>query len=232
MVTLFLTALAIIGITGIGVYFWQKSTREASARVLPPLPDTRGLFEERAMSREVQDRLKAVASAEAKSAMLERAKRGERSALDDANATRDSDLYDRVVSELVRQADTEPKLLSLASHVSQNDLPANLALAKAMIASWMNSPNRNATAKALHFAALSDDASLYRETIEQALRLWREGKLVDISTQQLRALFDGEFWILSARTRSSGAGFVLKQTLADARRELEAAASATHNTSS
>jgi hypothetical protein len=36
-------------------------------------------------------------------------------------------------------------------------------------------------------------------------------------------LFDGEFWVLSARTRSSGAGFILKRKLASARRELETA---------
>ena len=38
----------------------------------------------------------------------------------------------------------------------------------------------------------------------------------DVSAEELRALFDGEFWILSARTRSSGAGFVLKRTLESA----------------
>ncbi|PYS71049.1 MAG: hypothetical protein DMF73_11560, partial [Acidobacteria bacterium] len=79
------------------------------------------------------------------------------------------------------------------------------------------------TAKALHFAALSDDPELYRQTVEQAIELRREGKLADVLPADLRALFDGEFWILSSRTRSSGAGFVLKRTLESARRELEAA---------
>src|SRR6185436_4016064 len=80
---------------------------------------------------------------------------------------------------------------------------------------------RDGTAKALHFAALSDDADLYGGTVELALELWRDGKLTNVSADELRALFDGEFWILSARTRSSGAGFVLKRSLANARRELE-----------
>ena len=79
------------------------------------------------------------------------------------------------------------------------------------------------SAKALHFAALSDDAGLYRQTVEDAIELRREGKLMDVLPAELRALFDGEFWILSSRTRSSGAGFVLKRTLENARRELEAA---------
>jgi len=62
--------------------------------------------------------------------------------------------------------------------------------------------------------------------VEKALGLWRERKLADISPVELRALFEGEFWGLSSRTRSSGAGFVLKRTLDGARRELEAAATA------
>jgi hypothetical protein len=190
--------------------------------VLPPSPDLHGLFEGRAMSRESQNQLNAAAQEEERSRLLELAKQGERSALDQAHATGEADLYDQVLSELVTQADTESKLLSLASHVSRSEFPVNVPLAKAMIASWKAAPDRNRTAKALHFAALTDDAALYRESLEDALQLWREGKLADVTPTELRSLFEGEFWILSSRSRSSGAGFVLKQTLADARRELEA----------
>ena len=124
--------------------------------------------------------------------------------------------------ELVRNADSDTKLLSLMSYVTQNNLPVNGALATAVTTAWRKSPDRAGTAKALHFAALSDDAELYRQAVEQAVELKREGKLVDVTSNELRALFDGEFWILSARTRSSGAGFVLKRTLKTARRELDA----------
>jgi hypothetical protein len=223
MVILFITALAIILIAGIGIYFLQKSRPKASAHLLPPPPDLHGLFEERAMSRESQNQLNATAQGEERSRLLKLAKQGERSALDQAHATGEADLYGQVLSELVTQAETESKLLSLASHVARNELPVNAALAKAMIASWKAAPDRNRTAKALHFAALSDDAALYEESIEDALQLWREGKLADVMPAELRSLFEGEFWILSSRSRSSGAGFVLKQTLANARRELEAA---------
>src|SRR5256885_12300539 len=226
MVILFIATFAIILIAGIGIYFWQRSKPEVSTHGLPPHPDARGLFEERAMSRDTQNQLSAAANEDEKSRLLELAKRGERSALDDAHANGEADLYDHVLSELVTQADTESKLLSLASQVARNELPVNAPLAKAMIASWKAAPDRNRTAKALHFAVLSDDAALYRESIEDALQLWREGKLAEVMPAELRSLFEGEFWILSSRSRSSGAGFVLKQTLADARRELEAAASA------
>jgi hypothetical protein len=92
-----------------------------------------------------------------------------------------------------------------------------------MLNNWKRSPDRGSTAKALHFAALSDDPDVYRVAVEEALGFWREERLKDISPLELQALFNGEFWVLSSRSRSSGAGFVLKRTLAGARRELEAA---------
>ena len=223
MVTLFITALAIIFIAGIGLYFWRKALPESPAEVLPPPPDLRGLFEERATTSQALNQLSAAANEEEKSRLLESAQRGERSALDGARATGVAGLYDEVLSKLVAHADAESQLLSLASYVARNELPVNAALAKAIIRSWKESPDRNSTAKALHFAALSDDAALYGESIEDALQLWREGRLAGVTPAELRSLFDGEFWILSSRSRSSGAGFVLKQTLADARRKLEAA---------
>src|SRR5436853_7856603 len=96
MLFLFITALVIIFIAGIGIYFWQKSMPETSAHVLPPAPDLHGLFEERAMSRQVQNQLSAAAKEEEKSRLLELAKRGERSALDEAQATGHAECYDDV----------------------------------------------------------------------------------------------------------------------------------------
>ena len=72
----------------------------------------------------------------------------------------------------------------------------------------------------LHTAALSDDAATYETAVELALQSWREGKLRDVSAVELQSLFSGEFWLLSSAARSSGAGFVLKRTLANANREL------------
>ena len=168
-----------------------------------------------------------LASEAEQAALIERAQNGEQSALADAHQTKDTALYDRVLSELLKLADSDAKLLALQSYVAKNDLPVNGELAAIVLASWQKSPDRSGTSKALHFAALSDDANVYSDAVEKALAFWREGKLPDVSAVELRALFDGEFWILSSRTRSSGAGFVLKRTLERARHELEAAASAT-----
>ena len=227
MVTLLLIALAIFAVIGIGIYFWQKSVPDDSERVLPPLPDPRGLFAEASLSSEEEMKMAIVAQEAEQVALIARAQNDERSALADAHQTKDAVLYDRVLAELLKLADSDAKLLSLMSYVTKNELPVNHELATAVLASWQKSPNRGGTSKALHFAALSDDADVYQGAVEQALQFWREGKLSDVSAIELRALFDGEFWILSSRTRSSGAGFVLKRTLDSAHRELEAAASAT-----
>jgi hypothetical protein len=91
------------------------------------------------------------------------------------------------------------------------------------IRAWQQSPNRNTAAKLLHVAALSDDAKNYGRAIELVLMSWRDGSLKDLSANELQSLFNSEYWVLSSRTRISGAGFVLKRTLSNANRELESA---------
>jgi len=167
-----------------------------------------------------------IAAAEQAASLLSRAKQGEHDALREAHATNDPDLYNRVLDELVTLSVSDQGLYSLMSFVSQHDLRVNAGLARAVVSAWQQNPDRKSTSKALHFAALSDDADVYREAVEGALQLWRAGKIQNVSALELTALFDGEFWILSAHSRSSGAGFVLKRSLARARRELKSAAGA------
>jgi hypothetical protein len=93
--------------------------------------------------------------------------------------------------------------------------------AVAAIRAFQQSPNRSTTTRLLQVASLSDDAKTYGRTIELVLMSWRDGSLSDISARDLQALFNSEYWVLSSRTRTSGAGFVLKQTLANSIRELE-----------
>ena len=225
MVTLLITAVPLLVLFGIGVYFWQKPATDDSVRALPPPPNARGLFEAESSS-ETAESEQLASSDRQREELIRAAGNGDRSALDEAHLSSDAELYDLVLAEFVRVSDSDPKLLSLMSHVSQNELPVNRSLAEAVLASWRAAPDRSGTARSLHFAALSDDADIYRGAVECGLQLWREAKLGDISPVELRALFDGEFWILSSRSRSSGAGFVLKRTLDGARRELEAAAQA------
>ena len=221
MVTLLITAFAVFLLFAVGVYFWQKPSTDYSANILPPPPNPRGLFGEEPSTAAETERLALLS--QRREEIFTEAANGDRAALAAAHQLGNSDFCNRVLDELVRVSDSDPKLLSLLSYLSQNELPVNRSVAEAVLSSWKRSPDRNGTARALHFAALSDDADLYRSAVENALQMWREAKLGGVSAVELRSLFDGEFWVLSSRSRSSGAGFVLKRTLDGARRELEAA---------
>jgi hypothetical protein len=89
------------------------------------------------------------------------------------------------------------------------------------IRDFQQSPDRNSTSKLLHVAALSDNPKNYERAIELVLLSWRDGSLNDLSAVELQSVINSEYWVLSSRTRISGAGFVLKQTLSNANRELE-----------
>jgi len=212
MVIFLFTSVLFLGLVAIGIYFWQKPAKPQSLP-LPPDPPPTGLFSETTLIVE-----EAIPENNGHADMLLRAKEGELKVLSEASGLA---VYSDVLDSLVSHAATEPKLLSLASYVKQNKLPVNKALADAMLRSWQAAPNRQSTPKMLHFAALTDDADIYRNAVETAMSYWRNGQLNDISTIELQALFNGEFWVLSSGVRNSGNGFILKRTLSSARRELE-----------
>ncbi len=89
------------------------------------------------------------------------------------------------------------------------------------IRAFQKSPNRSSTTKLLHIAALADDAKNYGRAVELVLMSWRDGSLADLSAGELQTLINSEYWTLSSHTRTSGAGFILKDTLAAAKSELE-----------
>jgi len=217
MVTLLFTSVFVLIFIVIGVvYCWQKfgNTSQNTELPLPPKPPAR-LFSDN------QPAQLTATTAEPHNAIIELAKTGDKKALHDAHAINDRALYDEVLNTLVTHSNTEAQLLSLISHVTRNELPVNKTLAQKTIDHWKHSLDRNSTAKLLHVAALSDDANTYGQAVEVVLNSWREGKLPDVSAVELQSLFNGEFWVLSSNTRSSGAGFVLKRTLSTAKRELE-----------
>lgn len=215
MVTLLFTSVFILGLIVIAVYFRQKAANASQAMELPlPPQPPAGLFSN------FQPAQLPPTTEEPRTALLELAKTGDKKALHDAYAINDRALYDEVLNTLVAQIHTEAQLLSLVSHVTRNELPVNKTLAQKSIDYWKGTLDRSSTAKLLHVAALSDNAETYGQAVEVVLNAWRGGKLQDVSAVELQSLFNGEFWLLSSNTRSSGAGFVLKRTLSTAKREL------------
>jgi len=227
MVTFLITSFFILAIAAVAIYFWQKPTASTAVEVLPP-PPGRGLFiygtsEGRALALADAKERATVANTQQRAALLERARNGDKATLPEALNLADTQIYEEALNLLVTAADSDPKLLSLVSFVTRNEFRVNQNLAASQIAAYRRAPDRNSTAKTLHIAALSDDAVIYQSAVEAVLEFWRAGRLTSVSAAELRSILDGEFWVLSSATRSSGAGFLLKRTLANARRELEAA---------
>jgi hypothetical protein len=228
MVTFLITSFFILAILAIAIYYWQKPAASIEVEALRP-PPGRGLFIDGPSDSSAIAHPKAAAELEANTnvsakrrELVERAKAGEKLSLMEAHQAADPELYEEALNLLVGTADSDPKLLALISYVTQHELPVNKELAETVIDSYKRTPGRSSTAKMLHVAALSDDAALYQSAVECALKFWRDRRLSDISPLELRSILEGEFWILSSSTRSSGAGFLLKRALRSARRELEA----------
>ena len=223
MVTFLITSLFIIGFLVLAVYFWQKPSSTTEFESLPPV-EPRGLFAEAPEERSLADvEAGAKAYAESRSSLIERARQGDGTVLLELYDPGDTTFYHQALDLLVDNAGSKARIFSLASYVTRNELPVTRRLAEKSIDSCKSAPDRSSTAKMLHLGALSDDAAVYQVAVEAALQSWRAGRLSGVSAQELQAILEGEFWILSSSTRSSGTGFLLKRTLASARRELKAA---------
>ena len=217
MVTLLISSVLILGLVALAAYFWQRPAGTPELIELRPQPEPTSLFPESQTNLE----LSATADADMRSSLIEQATAGDKSSLQKARELEDKNIYDEVLTALVKTTKSDAQLLSLISYVTRNQWMVNTALANACVDAWKKAPDKTSTTKTLHIAALADDAETYRDAVELALKFWREGKLPDVTAIELNALLNGEFWVLSSATRSSGAGFVLKRSLAAARRELE-----------
>jgi hypothetical protein len=230
MVTVLITSFLLIAAISYAIYCRQRPSSNANAeRALPPPPPARGLFNDldSAVAADVA-RLAELETANKASALraalLRRAAQADRSALSDARG--DEALYEEVLGTLVERADDYKKLFALVSYIKRSDgLRVNVKLAERFLDAWRAAPDGRATAVVLHLAATADNAPLYQRAVEAVYGFWRDGQLPNISTEELRTLFDGEYWVLSAGVRNSGAGFILKQKLAKLRLELLKASS-------
>src|SRR6266568_1952455 len=149
MVTYLFASVFIIGLLAVAIYFWQKPKQNHEQRLFSALPEPRSLFSE-----PTAEQFAAASDGEKKqrTAIIERARSNDKSALSEAHAVGDSEFYGLVLDLLIANVDSDSGLLALASYVTRNELPVNNALAQAMLDSWITAPDRSSTAKALHFA--------------------------------------------------------------------------------
>ena len=182
------------------------------------MPDPTSLFDEPdhqlIMSSKEND------AAQHQAALRERATAGDNDALHEANLL-GRKVYDEILDCLLGRCQSDDQLLTLVSYLSRHQLPVTKTLASAVTRLWETEPNRANTSKMLHTAALSDDAEIYCDAVTRVVSMWRNNQVIGVSALELQALLSSEFWVLSSNARSSGAGFVLKRTLAAARRDLD-----------
>lgn len=215
MVTFLITSLVILGFLGLAIYFWLKPAPQADVELLPPLRDKRTLFE----PPETLEIESETVPSQLRSEIVARANAGGLGALNDAAALKDKKFYEEVMDTMLSNAN-DSKLVSIASYVSRNNLDVTISLAEQFRQSWQATPNRQSTATMLHLTALANDAATFTTAVEALLNVWQNKKLNDVSAEELNSLINSEYWLLSSEERSSGAGFVLKQTIAKAKSEL------------
>jgi hypothetical protein len=212
MVTLLITALVIVGLLAIAIYFWQKPETTSHEHSLSAAPG-RALF---APEIQLEQNTKLLDQPK-RDEILKRAHNGNIPSLKAAAELNDQSFYEQVMAALADTADTH----QLVSFAMRNELTISVPLAQKFIDVWRAQPEAIGTAKMLHIAARSDDATTFRVAVEEALEYWRKEKLTDVSAIELKAIINGEYWVLSQKSRASGAGFRLKQVLAESRKELE-----------
>lgn len=215
----------------VAAYTIIRSKRSGSqpqpANYFPPTRP-RGLFEpdgdDRPAGRPRAER--ELAAEAAKAALRARAAAGDLDALTGAHAEGDAALYREVLDALAARAAADPESFArLVSLVARGDeLRATPGLAAALLERWRESPSRASTVELLRVAALSDDARTFETVLTAVAEAAEGGRLDGLGGDELRTLCEGEYWVLSSEARRSGAGFVLKRTLAEVCRRLSAGA--------
>lgn len=201
----------------------SKPNEEAEPGYLPP-PDARGLFDDRQKRTLTDgDYEEQEALARRASELRERAGRGDFEVLREADLQSRPDLYRELLDTLVANVDASPDSVgALASYVVRNEgLRAGKTLAASLLRHYDEAPSQISTTALLRVAALSDEASVYMDAIEAIIRSYHDGRLPkNYSAGDLVKLFESEYWLLAPEARTSGAGFMLKQQLADVRHRL------------
>jgi hypothetical protein len=218
MVTFLITSLFLLATFAVVIYLRRKPGSGESFHVqLPAVPPrVTSLFEDRT-AQLVRVSKPGHSSEELKA----RAEAGDRSVLADARRVNADAVYAETLRILTERCSTDDEFLRLVSFVARDEnLMVTPDLATGLIERWKQQSDRIHVSEMLHVTALSNDAALYRSACRAAVDFYLSGKLPRIKATALSSLIEGEYWILSSDARASGAGFVLKQSIAEFRKQL------------
>ena len=226
MDTILIISVFLLAVTALALYRWNRQPpKELNTFSEPRSFD--GLFAE-----QHAEEMKLLAQAEAESRveeerrrLLKRAADGDKTALDEARKQSDAALYREVLQTLVARADGDEKAFrSIAKYIIDSGvLRSSGEFATTMIERWNESLDQLSLVDLLHLAALSDDAAVFKRAVEVSVKRFGEGRLPQVSAKDFLATVESAYWLMATEVRSSGSGFLLKQLIADVRRELAAA---------
>lgn len=86
---------------------------------------------------------------------------------------------------------------------------------------WNGSPDFRKTANLFQLVVQAKDADLFLSFLVETEQAAKNGVLTDLNLSELYELAESHYWLLPDTARISGAGFMLKQKLADVRREIQ-----------
>lgn len=186
----------------------QKTFSQKSEKALPPKFEAVSLFapDEKLLAQINRAEIESDA-AKLRESFLSRATNGDLRVLIEA---RNSDLYDETLNLLTESVDID----GLALFIESNQLSVNAKFVNALRQTWESKPNRKSTARILHFAAISDDAGLFGDVLGRMIELQQTQVLTGLSQTEIFVLAKSHFELLSNESKSSGAGFLLKQKFA------------------
>lgn len=214
--------LAFVAAASFAILRTRHSRSNADAELLPPY-GARALFDGTDAARTALPEVdEDAASEDFERELRERASRGDLETLKEARGSGRAGLYNLILGILLERSEGDAsRLRALADFVAGGeDLGSTPALAAAALEDFGREPARARVPATLRVAALSDDAATFERAMTAVQRAWLEERLSDSNADELRALFDAEYWLLSSEVRRSGAGFQLKQKLAQVRRSL------------
>lgn len=214
--------LAFVAAASFAILRTRRSRSNADVELLPPPYDARGLFGGDGVRAALPEAVDTAASEDFEKELRERASRGDLETLNEAHDSGRAKLYDLILGILLERSEGDAVALrALVDFVARGeDLRSNAALAAASLEDFVREPARSRVPALLRVAALSDDAAAFERAMTAVLRALLEERLPGSNADELRALFDSEYWLLSSESRRSGAGFQLKQNLAQVRRSL------------
>ncbi|MGI8555207.1 MAG: hypothetical protein ACR2LT_02475 [Pyrinomonadaceae bacterium] len=148
--------------------------------------------------------------------MLSRAAANDLAVLNESKA--DSDLYGEILNCLFQNADSDEKISSLAVFILRNGLVSNAAIVEKFAAVWQKNPDKISTINYLELAARSGSAKVYLNALESVAD--EKENLSSLKEADLIMLAEADFRLLPENEISSGAGFLVKEKIAQMKNEI------------